>query len=419
MIRFTVALLLASSFAVAAPDNDWGTFRGPNRDNISPDKGLLKSWPAGGPPLAWKVKGLGLGATNVSITGDKIFTTGDFDDACHLICLNVADGKQIWATKMGPVMIDKKWLMGPRATPSTDGSLVIATNPDGYVLCADVATGKQKWTKHLRNEFGGQVRTWMYCDSPLIDGDNVVFICGGSKGSVVALKKATGDLVWQSSELKDQAEYTSLEVAEIGGKRQYIVLTQETLAGIDAKDGKVLWRIARPGKVAVIPTPIYHDGHIFVTSGYGVGCNIFKIAADGGSYKVEEIYSDEKAGLKPKDRMANHHGGMIRLGDHVYGTNEGTFRCVEFKTGKLVWEDKSVGKGSVAYADGHFVVRSENEKKGEIALVEASPEGYKEKGRFTQPDLSGQKTWPHPVIFGGKLYIRDHDVLLCYDVKAK
>jgi len=406
-----LALVTPALLATAAPD-DWTTFRGTNRDGMSTEKGLLKEWPSGGPPLAWKIKGLGLGAASVIVTGDKVITMGDYDNACHLIAMNVSDGRRVWATEMGPTLVDPKWLHGPRAVPSTDGSIVIATNPNGDVLCADVATGKEKWRKHLIKDFGGSVRTWMYSDSPLFDGENIVFIPGGSKGTVLALKKATGELVWQSAELKDQAEYTSLCPAEIGGKRQYILLTQERLAGISASDDKVLWQIARPGKVAVIPTPIYKDGIIFVTSGYGVGCNGYKISEAGGKYSIEQIYNGTQ--------MKNHHGGVILLGDYLYGSDDpGTLKCLEFKTGKVVWENKSVGKGSIAYADGQFVVRSENAKKGEIALVDATPEGYKEHGRFEQPDLSGKSTWPHPVISGGRLYIRDHDVLLCYDVKAK
>jgi outer membrane protein assembly factor BamB len=413
-IRLFFVLLLSAPLAAAGPADtaDWGTFRGPNRDGLSPDTGLLKDWPGGGPPLSWKTKGLGLGASSVVVTGDKVITMGDFDNACHLIAMSVSDGKRIWATEMGPTLVDAKWLHGPRAVPSTDGSIVIATNPNGDVLCADVATGKEKWRKHLKKDFGGEVRAWHYSDSPLFDGDNVVFIPGGSRGTVLALKKATGDFVWQSAELKDKAEYTSLCPAEIGGKRQYILLTQETLAGISAADGKVLWQTPRKGATAVIPTPIYKDGLVFVTSGYGVGCNAFKITEAGGKFSIEEAYSGKQ--------MKNHHGGVILVGDYLYGLDDpGTLKCLEFKTGKVVWENRSVGKGSIAYADGHFVVRSEKKKGSEIALVEASSGGYKEHGRFEQPDQSGYSAWPHPVIIGGKLYLRDHDVLLCYDVKAK
>jgi len=409
ILACVVAILLS---VPAAADSDWSQFRGPNRDGHSPDTGLLKQWPAGGPTLAWKVTGLGKGASSLSILGDKIYTMGDLADGCHLICLNVADGKIAWSTRMGAPWVDEKWLHGPRGTPSTDGTLVIGLSPNGDILCADAATGKEKWKKTMKGDFGGKMMSgWGFSESPLLDGDNVVITPGGSKGTVAALKKATGELVWQSSGLTDSAAYASLVPVEIGGVRQYLLLTDASVAGIGAKDGKVLWHTARPGKTAVIPTPVYKDGLVFVTSGYGVGCNAFKVTESGGTFSAAEVYAGKQ--------MTNHHGGVIVVGDYLYGLDDRALKCIDIKTGKVVWQDPSVGKGSIAYADGHFVLRSENEKKGEIALAEASPEGYKETGRFTQPDLSGKKCWAHPVIFGGKMYIRDHDLLLCYDVKAK
>lgn len=405
-----VAMLLS---APAAADSDWGMFRGPNRDGHSPDTGLLKQWPSTGPALAWKVTGLGKGASSFSIVGDKMYTMGDLADGCHLICLSAADGKIAWTTKMGAPWVDEKWLHGPRGTPATDGALVIGLSPNGDVLCADAATGKEKWKKSMKGDFGGKMMSgWGFSESPLLDGDHVVITPGGSKGTVAALKKATGELVWQSSGLTDSAAYASLVPVEIGGVRQYLLLTDQSAAGIGAKDGKVLWRVGRQGKTAVIPTPVYKDGIVFVTSGYGVGCSAYKITEAGGAFTAAELYVGTQ--------MKNHHGGVILVGDYVYGLDDpGTLKCIELKTGKVVWQDKSIGKGAIAFADGHFVLRSENEKKGDIALIEASPEGYKETGRFTQPDLSGKKCWAHPVVFGGKMYIRDHDLLLCYDVKAK
>jgi len=229
------------------------------------------------------------------------------------------------------------------------------------------------------------------------------------------LKKDSGELAWQSTDLKEEAHYTSLVPVEIGGVRQAVVLTDKSVAGIAIKDGKVLWRASREGRTAVIPTPICKDGIVFVTSGYGVGCNAFKITADGGTFKASEAYSGKQ--------VTNHHGGVILVGDHLYELDDQRkLKCVDFKTGKVVWENPSVGKGAVAYADGHLYCRSEASEKGgasNIALVEASPSGYKEKGRFTQPDRSNTAAWAHMVVIGGKFYVRDQDVLLCYDVKAK
>lgn len=412
--------LLALPLAAAGPaaDSDWSQWRGPKRDGISPDTGLLAAWPPSGPALAWKTAGIGTGYSSVTVLGDRLYTLGDTADSSNLLAINLADGKIAWTAPIGKPHVEgnKEWL-GPRASPATDGKLVFALGALGELVCVDTA-GKEKWRKNLHSDFGGQVGGWKYSESPLLDGDHVVVTPGGKQGTVLALKKETGATVWQSSGITDRAEYPSLVPVEIGGQRQYLLLTMQSVAGIAAADGKVLWRAARPGKTAVIPTPIYKDGILFVTSGYGVGCNLFKITAEGGAFKAEEFYSDEGAGLKGGDRTANHHGGMILVGDHLYGTNERNLRCVELKTGKLVWENKCVGKGSVAYADGRLVVRSES-KNGEIALVDASPAGYKETGRFKQPEFSGKPQWPHPVVIGGRLYIRDQETLYAFDVKGK
>jgi outer membrane protein assembly factor BamB len=413
-----IKLLLAALLALPGPgaDSDWSQWKGPKRDGLSPDTGLLKSWPAGGPPLAWTAKGLGGGLSSVSVHGGKIFTMGEANGAFNLLSLDSADGKILWTTKVADLPEKRsggeKDYPGPRATPATDGTLIFALGPYGDLLCAEAATGKEKWRKNFEKDFGGSIMSgWMFSESPLLDGDHVVCTPGGKKGTVVALKKETGDLVWQSSGLTDQAAYASLVPADIGGKKQYLILTAANVAGIEASTGTVLWKHARKGKVAVIPDPVYKDGILFVASGYGVGCNGFKVTADGGTYKIEEIYSS--------DKIINHHGGVLLVGDYLYELDDKQkLKCAELKTGNVVWENPSVGKGSIAYADGHLIVRSEG-GKGTIALVEATPEGYKEKGRFNQPERSKANSWPHPVVIGGKLYIRDQDVLLCYDVKAK
>ncbi|HEY6168887.1 MAG TPA: PQQ-binding-like beta-propeller repeat protein, partial [Verrucomicrobiae bacterium] len=235
---------------------------------------------------------------------------------------------------------------------------------------------------------------------------------GGDQGAVVALNKKTGVLIWRTKELTDPAAYASLVPVEIGGARQYIVFTGASVAGVAAANGKMLWHSERIGKTAVIPTPVWKDNLVFVTSGYGIGCNLIKVSGSGNAFKAEQLYANTD--------MAVHHGGIVLLGDHVYGMSgrrDIECICMELKSGKVVWSDKSVGKGAIAYADGHLYLRSES--KGEVALVEATPAGYKEKGRFTQPERSARMAWPHPVIAGGKLFLRDQDKLFCYDVKGK
>jgi outer membrane protein assembly factor BamB len=287
---------------------------------------------------------------------------------------------------------------------------VVAVGQYGDMACLDAAQGKELWRKDLIKDLGGKRPNWGYAESPLIDGDKVVVTPGGAEGAIVALDKKTGNLLWRSKGFTDSPHYSSVIVAEINGVRQYVQLTAESVVGVAAADGKVLWQAERKGKTAVIPTPIYSDGYVYVSSGYGVGCNLFKVTEAGGKFTVQEVYANKV--------MDNKQGGVIKIGDYVYGHADGKgWACQEFKTGASKWVDGKLGKGSIVYADGRFYLRAED--KGTVVLIEASPDGFKEHGRFEQPDRSNKKAWPYPAIAHGKLYLRDWDTLLCYDVKAK
>jgi len=395
--------------SVAPMGGGWPQWRGPNRDDISTEKGLLNEWPADGPPQAWKAEGMGAGYSGVAVAKGKVFTMGDVGEESQLIALDEATGKKVWSVKLGaPGQYGNFY--GPRGTPSVDGDLVYALNQHGDLICAAVATGKEVWRKSLK-DVGGRPHNWGYAESPLVEGDKVLCTPGGARGAIVALNKKTGALMWQSKEFMDGAHYSSLIPATIFGMRQVIQLTAASVAGVAVADGKLLWRADRAGKTAVIPTPIFADNQIYVCSGYGVGCNAFKLTKDGSGFKAAEVYANKN--------MVNHHGGVILLGGYLYGSSDGKgWVCQDFKTGDVVWSNNGVGKGSIAYADGHFYLRSES-GKGTVALIEASSKGYVEKGRFAQPDRSDKNSWPHPVIANGRLYIRDQDVLLCYNVKVK
>jgi len=403
----TMAAPPAKSDAGASP-SDWPQWRGPNRDNLSRETGLLKEWPEGGPPLAWKAKGIGKGYSTVSVAGGKIFTMGDGGDASYVHALSLDGGKKLWSAKVGKPGGDYP---GTRSTPTVDGDRVYALGQHGDLVCLDAATGKELWRKSFTKDFGGKMMSgWGYAESVLVDGDKVICTPGGPKGTIVALDKNSGKTVWRTKDFTDSAAYCSIVPAEIGGVRQYVQMTDASVVGVAAADGKVLWRAERKGETAVIPTPLVHGDLVFVSSGYGVGCNLFKVTpSSGGKFAAQQVYQN--------NAMENHHGGMVIVGDHVYGSSDpGILKCIELKTGKEVWHDRSVGKGSVAYADGNLYLRSEG---GPVALVEATPQGYHEKGTFEQPDRSHDAAWPHPVVAGGKLYLRDQDVLLCYDAKAK
>jgi len=406
------ALVLVLVANGSAATGDWPEFLGPKRDGISPETGLLREWPAGGPPLTWKATGLGDGYSDVAVVGNRIFSAGDKGDASFVVALNRADGSPVWTARLGKAgpVGDPKF-EGPRSTPTVDGDRVFALSQWGELVCLNATDGKEVWRKDLVKDFSGTLPDWGYAESPLVDGDNLMVTPGGQKGAVVALNKKTGAVVWQSKEFTDAAHYSSLVPAEYGGVRQYVQLTPASVAGVAAADGKLLWRAPRKGNVAVIATPIFDEGFAYATSGYGAGCNLFKVTGATGQFTTERVYANKV--------MANHHGGVIKLGDYVYGFSESKgWTCQNFKTGEAKWQQNGIGKGSIAYADGRFYLRKED-GAGTVALIEASPEGYKELGRFDQPRRSGKNSWPYPVIAGGKLYLRDQDTLLCYDIKAK
>jgi len=408
----TAVALAALTVSTLAAEFDWPQWRGPERTGISKETGLLKSWPADGPALVWKATGLGGGYATPSVAGGRIFGSGYRGSDEFVWALDEKTGKEAWSVRTGGAEKGVGYPEGPRTTPTIDGELLYTLSAGGRFTCLESVTGKQRWQKDFKSEFGGRMMSdWGFSESPLVDGEKVVCTPGGTKGTVVALNKKSGEVIWQCADFTDRAAYSSPIVAEIGGVRQYIVLTDKRVGGVAARDGKLLWQASRPGRTAVIPTPIYHDNHVFVTSGYGVGCNLFKITANSGAFKAEEVYANTD--------MVNHHGGVIRLGEHLYGHSDSKgWVCMEFKTGKVVWSNRGVGKGAVSFADGMLYCRSEG-RPGTVALVEATPDGYKEVGRFNQPDRSTKNSWPHPVIANGKLLLRDQDILLCYDVKAK
>lgn len=391
---------------------DWPQWRGPNRDGKSTDTGLLKEWPEGGPKQAWKATGLGGGYSTPSVSNGRIFGSGYRGNDEYVWALDAGTGKEIWSTKTGPAEKNVGYPEGPRSTPTIDGNSLYTLSAGGQLVCLDASNGKEQWHKDLKKDFGGRMMSgWGFSESPLVDGDKVVCTPGSLKGTVLALNKKTGETIWQSQDFTDKSAYSSLMIANFGGVRQYVQITDAHVVGISAEDGKLLWQADRRGRTAVIPTPIVTEDHVYVTSGYNVGCNLFKISKDGSAFKAEEVYANQN--------MVNHHGGVILVGNHVYGhSDKGGWTCQDLKSGDVEWTNTGVGKGSISFADGFFYIRSEG-SKGTVALIEASPKGYKEHGRFDQPDRTKKQSWPHPVIANGKLYLRDQDNLFCYDLKGQ
>jgi outer membrane protein assembly factor BamB len=364
--------------------------------------------------LAWKATGFGKGYSTISVAGDRLYTMGDKAEAGWLMAASAEGGKILWSTKVGAPGapgVPGYDFPGPRSSPAIDGNLIFALDAWGELMCVNAADGAEQWRRNLQKDLGGTPPTWGYAESPLVDGGQVVVTPGGEKGALAALNKKTGELIWQSKEFTDLAHYASIVPAEIDGTRQYVQLTSASVAGISAKDGSLLWKAARQGNVAVIPTPVVAGHEIYVTSGYGAGCNLFHVTRTEGKFSANQVYANHV--------MVNHHGGVVRVGEYIYGYSEDKgLTCQNARTGEALWAEKAkVQKGSVSWAEGKLYCREE--ETGTVILVDAAPAGYTERGRLNQPERAQEKAWSHPVIANGKLYLRDQDLLLCYDIKAK
>jgi outer membrane protein assembly factor BamB len=443
------ALLLALGSRLRGAPGDWPAWRGPERTGVSAETGLLKEWPKGGPKRLWKITGLGDGHSTVSVAGGRIYVLGTEDGSERLFALSARDGKRLWAADLGAGGQSRMGGMarGPLSTPTVDGERVYALSTAGRLVCACADKGKVLWTKNLRKDFGGVKGMFGYSESPLVDGDKLIVTPGGDKATLVALNKKTGEVIWRSAVTGlvskggkgfggpgkfgkggrfpgrgkggfggmggfgayNAAGYASPVVVEVNKTRQYVQFLTGGVVGVSAKDGKLLWNYDAPSSgMANCSTVLFKDDSVFAASGYGRGGGRAKLTVnDKGKWKAEQAYFVE--------RMVNQHGGMVLVGDHVYGANESQLLCVDFKTGEVAWRARAAGKGSVVAVDGMIIHRGED---GTVCLVEANPKGYKERGKFKQPDRSSQMAWPHPVVAGGKLYLRDADTLLCYDLKS-
>jgi outer membrane protein assembly factor BamB len=397
---------------IRARVGEWPQWRGQDRTGLSQEKGLLRSWPEGGPRLLWKVTGLGGGYSTPSIAGGRLYGMGYRDENEVVWARDARTGQEIWTTPaIAPANRRVGYAEGSRCTPTIDGARLYALGVSGDLVCLDTATGKEIWRKNLVTDFGGKVPNWGYCESPLIDGEKVIVTPGGRQ-TMVALNKTNGAVIWTSAVPEaDPACYSSAIAVEVDGQRQYIQYVAGGVIGVAASDGRFLWRYNSPANGIVISTPVYHDRHVFASTAYNKGGGLVKLTTNPDrSVKAEEVYFDQQ--------MQNHHGGVLLLGDHIYyaeGHNGAKLVCREFKTGKLMWEDPQKRKVSLTYADGMLYARSE---RGTMMLVEANPREMVVKGSFEQPDRSGKAAWAHPVVSDGKLYLRDQDVLLCYDIKT-
>jgi outer membrane protein assembly factor BamB len=420
---FPVTLLLTLAALIEARAGDWPTFRGIGRTAVSSETGLLQQWPSEGPPLVCDLHGAGRGYSSLAVVGGRIYTLGDGpsevdDEDEYLLCFDAQSGKRLWATKTGPAWNsgrDPNW-KSSRSTPTIDGDLLYVITPHGVLVCCETASGREKWRKDLMKDFGGvKADGWGYSESVLIDGGLALCTPGGEKSTMVALDKTTGDLKWSAVRPGDRgAGHASIVVSDIVGTRVYVQSTGSGPIGVRAGDGQLLWQYAIDRTTAVIPTPIVRGDLVFFTAGYGRGGALFRqVAGHSGEVTIEEVYS-----LKPA--LGNKHGGVVLVGDYLYGDSEdrGNPWCADFMTGEIKWKKRGSGQGSaaIAAADGRLYLHYAD---GTMVLARASPNEYAEVGSFKVPGSGERPSWAHPVIANGKLYVREQDRILCYDIRAK
>ncbi len=434
-IRCWSSLLITTIFlTMPIQAADWPQWRGPDRDGVSKETGLLQSWPKGGPQLLWTFENAGIGFSCPSIVGDRLYTMGTRNGVAEIFCLDVNTSKEIWSTKIGPTFDGNiLWGGGPRSTPTVDGEYVYGLTGNGVLACVKAKDGELVWKVDFQKDFGGEMMTeWGYSESVLIDGDKLICAPGSTKkGTFAALNKKTGEVLWFSSELKDKASYSSLMPAEIGGVKQYIGLSYSddldsaAVASIAAKDGKLIWYFPLDSGAidTAAPTPIIKGDQVYVTVGFSTGAFLLEITKEGEKFKVENLYSSSA-----RRSLKNTHGGVVNIGDYIYGHSESLgWVCQKWDTGRKIWYERFKlqcnASGSICAAEGNLYLYSDY---GEAVLLKATPEGWQEQGRFAIPKKSvpppnsrARKIWTHPVIANGRLYLRDQEYIFCYDIRAK
>jgi outer membrane protein assembly factor BamB len=403
-ITAVTALSLSAVVSNRTPE-DWPQWRGVNRDGKSAERGLLKSWPAGGPPLAWQVAGGGNGFSSFAVAHGRVYTMGARGQTEFIMAFDEATGKKIWERAHGQ-RFSNDMGDGSRGTPVVDGTQLYALGASGDLTSLEAATGKIAWTVNLLQKFGGQNIQWGLSESPLVLSDRILVNAGGRNASIVALKKTDGSEIWRSQ--SDEAGYSSAILHTLGGIPEAIFFTASRAVGIDTRDGRLLWSYDKvSNRTANIATPIVQGNRVFLSSDYGTGAALLELTPAGKTINAREVYFTNE--------MRNHHASSILVGDHLYGFSSSILTAMKFDSGQVAWRDRSVGKGSMVFADERLYLFSE---QGVVGLAEANPAAYREHGRF-QIKTGSSPTWSHPVVANGKLFLRDQDTLYAYDVRAK
>lgn len=405
-VTLLIGAVMTSGLGSQGPASaEWSQWRGPNRDGISPETGLLQEWPAAGPRLVWQTTGAGTGFSSMSTSGGRLYTIGARDDVEYVMAFDRASGKKLWETPNGRRFRNERG-DGPRSTPTTEGDLLYAFGGTGELSCLDAATGRKVWSVNVVQKFGGVTPYWGYSESPLIVGNRIVLNAGGRRASILAINKADGVTVWQQP--GDEAGYSSPVLMRTGSLQQVVFFTANRGLAVDPRDGRLLWSYDRvSNNTANIATPIVRGNRVFLSSDYGTGAALLDVRAAGNIASASEVYFTRE--------MRNHHASSVLVDGHLYGFNSSILTALDFDTGELAWRNRSVGKGSLIYADQRLYLFSEN---GVVGLADASPAAYQERGRF-ELQTGSAPAWSHPIITGGMLILRDQDRIYAYDIKAR
>ena len=427
-LSFVIMAAMLAMTGIELTAQDWPQWRGPNRDGVSKETGLNLDWTSKKPEVKWVFRESGFGYSSPTIVGTTLYCQGGSNGKDFAFALDVNTGKLKWKQDLGDEYVDPgRRGNGPRGSVSVDGDKLYLVRGGGQIHCLSATDGKMIWQKGFKEDFGGKLMSgnnWGFSESPLVDRNLVICTPGGDDGSMVALDKNTGNVVWRSKEWTDASGFSSANIIEIGGIRQYVQLASKGVAGISAKDGKLLWHIEFPTprrSPAVISTPIINDNFVYVTSGYNDGCMYISLTKEGEGIKADTIYTNKV--------VSNKHGGIALINGYIYGHSESggsSWVCQNVKTGELVWSQKNQeiganGNGSL-FATGDRMLCFD-EKKGLLVVAGATPDGWKEYGRMEIPERISEDpsmdkaTWTHPIIAGGNLYLRDHDLLFCFDLK--
>ena len=406
---FCMSAVLVSALVLhtaATGLDDWPQWRGRNRDGIGVEKGLLKAWPSGGPPRAWQAKGAGEGYSSFAVAGGKLYTLGARGNTEYVMAFDEATGKKLWEVANGRRFGNDRG-DGPRGTPTVSGSQLYAYGASGDLTALDAAAGTVLWKVNVLQKFGGSNITWGLSESPLVLQDRIIVNAGGRGASIVALSRKDGSVLWQTGD--DEPGYSSAILHEWEGVPQAIVFTAQGGRAVDARNGRPLWSYARASNsTANIATPIARGNRVFFSSDYGTGAGLVELSSAGsGNVTAREVYFTRE--------MRNHHASSVLIGDHLYGFSSAILTAMRFDNGQVAWRDRSVGKGSVIFADDRLYLFSE---QGVVGLAEANPTGYREHGRF-EISTGSLPTWTHPVVANGKLFLRDQDTIYAYDVRSK